>query len=201
METTNQSQNTKLCPDSEGLGYWTAGKLAVGYVSEVNGPGSAEVPEFVPTRHELIQLATHWSTVHIDDQSFHFLYGRSGWSDSNHRRRLVFAARRIRRIATLLGDEQIRKTIQQAEEEFGRTADPRAGHIQERHLAGARSVSGGDSGQNLRKPDGYSSAFRLLAHVGVALHPAPAARTGCGRGSKPESTALISTPVGLYSRP
>jgi hypothetical protein len=51
-----------LSADSEGLGAW-GNKIAgtVGHVSEVNGSEACEVPQFVPTKHELIQIAKYCS--------------------------------------------------------------------------------------------------------------------------------------------
>ena len=38
------TENRKACPDSEGLGFWGDERFTVGYVDEVNGPNSAEMP-------------------------------------------------------------------------------------------------------------------------------------------------------------
>ncbi len=81
------------------------------------------MPEFVPTRHELIQLAKDWATLDIDDLFDFFLYGQTG---SSEWRRVAFAHRRIDRIATILGEEEVRKAVEEAEEEFSKTIDPRA---------------------------------------------------------------------------
>lgn len=79
--------------------------------------------EFVPTRHELIQLVKYWATLDLDDLFHFFLLGQTGSSES---RRDAFARRRICRIAKLLGEEGVRKAIAEAEEEFGKTIDPGA---------------------------------------------------------------------------
>ena len=52
-------------PDSVGLGWYGDDRILIGYVDEVNGPGSEEVSGFVPTRHELIQLVKYWATEEI----------------------------------------------------------------------------------------------------------------------------------------
>ena len=116
------TQKFKACPDSEGLGCWGNEKITVGYVTEVNGPDSAEIPDFVPTRHELIQLVKYWATLDIEDLFFFFLYGQTG---SSERRRVAFARRRICRIATVLGEEEVQKAVEKAEQEFSKTIDPR----------------------------------------------------------------------------
>jgi hypothetical protein len=120
------TEKLRPCPDSEGLGYWGNEKIIVGYVSEVNGPDSAEIPDFVPTRHELIQLVKYWATLDIEDLFFFFLYGQTC---SSERRRVAFARRRICRIATILGEEEVRKAVEEAENEFSKTIDPRAWSI------------------------------------------------------------------------
>jgi hypothetical protein len=95
----------------------------VGYISEVNGPDSAEVPDFVPTRHELIQLVKYWATLDLEDRFYFFLYDQASSSEC---RRMAFARRRISRIATVLGEGEVQKAVEEAEQEFGKKADPRA---------------------------------------------------------------------------
>jgi hypothetical protein len=97
------------------------------YLSEVNGPDSAEVLNFAPTRYELIQLVKHWATIVIDDSFVCFLYQQH--SSSSERRRRAFAGRRINRIATVLGEEAVEKAINEAEEEYSKPVSPRAWSI------------------------------------------------------------------------
>jgi len=114
------------CPDSEGLGFWGNRGFTIGYVDEVNGPNSAEMPEFVPTRYELAQLAKYWATIVIDLRFDYFLYTGTG---SSEYRLSAFANRRVARIAEILGEEEINKVIDQAYEEYGKERDPRAWSI------------------------------------------------------------------------
>jgi hypothetical protein len=114
------------CPDSEGLGFWGDERFTVGYVDEVNGPNSAEMPEFVPTRYELIQLAKYWATIVIDLRFDYFLYTQTG---SSEWRLDAFARRRVGRIGKILGQDEINKVIDQAYEEYGKEQDPRAWSI------------------------------------------------------------------------
>ena len=58
----NMNDN-KQNPDSEGLGFWRIDKFIVGYVDQVNGSGAVEMPGFVATRHELIQLVMYWASI------------------------------------------------------------------------------------------------------------------------------------------
>ena len=118
------TEKFRPCPDSEALGWWGDDRITVGYVSEVNGSDSAEMPDFVPTRHELFELAKYWEAVCLDLSYDLFLY--DGGINSSDFNRTQFAARRINRIATVLGEEEVRKAIEEAEQEFSKTIDPRA---------------------------------------------------------------------------
>lgn len=120
------TQDFRSCPDSEGLGSHGNGKITIGSVSEVNGPDSVEMPGFVPTRHELIQLVKYWATLDLDQQFYFFLYTQTG---SDDRRRGAFARRRISRIATILGEEEVQKAMQEAQREYSKKIDPRAWSI------------------------------------------------------------------------
>ena len=122
-QKANPIQKRKACPDSEGLGFWGTDKFTVGYVDEVNGPDSVEMPEFVPTRYELIQLAKYWANIAIDLNFYCFVMGGEGTSDL---RLQAFAKRRVGRIGKILGTEEINKIVDQAHEEYGRKQDPRA---------------------------------------------------------------------------
>jgi hypothetical protein len=126
MEDTDMTQDFGSCPDSEGLDIYGNDKITIGYVSEVNGPDSAEMPGFVPTRHELIQLVKYWATLDLDKQFYFFLYTQTG---SDDRRRGAFARRRICRIAAILGEEEVRKAIEEAEQEYSKKTYPRAWSI------------------------------------------------------------------------
>lgn len=122
-QKATSSHKRKPCPDSEGLGFWGGNGICIGYVSEINGPDSAEMPEFVPTRYELLQLAKYWATLDLDLQFDFFLYGQSG---SSEYRRSAFARRRVGRIAEILGREQVDKLIDEVYEEYGKKQDARA---------------------------------------------------------------------------
>jgi hypothetical protein len=123
VEKSSVTEKFKPCPDSEGLGCSGNEWLTIGYVSEVNGADSGEMPEFVPTRHELIQLVKYWVTLDLDHQFEFFLYGQTG---SSEWRRVAFAHRRIGRIATMLGDQEFRNAVEEAEAEFSKPIDPKA---------------------------------------------------------------------------
>ena len=75
----------------------------IGHVDEVNGNDAAEVPEFVPTRHELLLLARYWAGVAIEMEwrsRDTECYG-SDWS-----RRLSFGLARVARISRCIGENE-----------------------------------------------------------------------------------------------
>lgn len=122
MENSDMTQESRPCQDTEGLGWYGDDRLTVGYVNEVNGPDSAEMPDLVPTRHELIQLLKYWARLRRKHLFGFSLYGQTG---SNESRLHAFAGRRINRIATVLGEEEVQKAIEEAEQEFSKTVDSR----------------------------------------------------------------------------
>lgn len=123
MEHTDMAPKLRTCADNEGLGYWGNDKVRIGCVNEVNGPDSAEVPDFAPTRHELIQLVKYWATVALGLQFDYFLYSSTG---STEWRLGAFASRRINRIAIPLGEVEVQKAIREAEDKFSKATDPKA---------------------------------------------------------------------------
>jgi hypothetical protein len=123
---TDHTEKNKRCPDSEGLGFWSDGKFTVGFVNEVNGPDSAEVPLFTATRHELIQLVKFWTAEVLHQRLFYFFHGQTGSSEF---RRGAFASRRIARMAEILGHEVVNGAVDQVYEEVGKKQHARAWHI------------------------------------------------------------------------
>jgi hypothetical protein len=97
-----------------------------GHVDEVNGPGAVEVPEFVPTRHELFQLAKVWVTILLDMNFFWFLYEQTGCREA---RLKPFAIRRLDRIEKQLGEDLMDKACKEAEDEFAKTVDAEAWRV------------------------------------------------------------------------
>jgi hypothetical protein len=80
----------------------------LGHVDEVNGQGAEEVPDFVPTRHELIELAKYWAREELEIKWSLFLYGSLCTSEA-----LVgsFTCRRMDRIAAVLGVDEFDQAI------------------------------------------------------------------------------------------
>jgi hypothetical protein len=111
--------------DNDGLGttdlYGLPG-IIEGYVVEVNGELAEEIPDFVPTRDELFQLAKYWTKVERDIEFFHFRFRMTGGSEV---RRATFARRRLARIESLVGKDLVEMAKEEAYAEVGKEQDPR----------------------------------------------------------------------------
>lgn len=119
----NINMNGKIhSADSEGLGFYGNGRLTVGYVDEVNGPAAVEIPGFVATKHELIQLLKYWASIRID---IRFDWFTSKCVGSSETRLESFSGRRIARIAEVLGNDETSAAVQQAYAEYAKNIDPR----------------------------------------------------------------------------
>jgi hypothetical protein len=92
--------------DTQGLGTMKAGPCILGSVGAINGEDGMEVPDFVPTRHELKQLAGYWNGERIDSDFDWFAYQQSG---SSEWRWSVFISRRLNRLAEVLGEEAMQQ--------------------------------------------------------------------------------------------
>src|SRR5262245_47382834 len=57
--------------DSAGLGALGDGRVLIGFVDEVNGPGAVECAGYRPTIHELRVLAEHWAEQALSVDVFH----------------------------------------------------------------------------------------------------------------------------------
>jgi hypothetical protein len=112
--------------DNDALGYTRVGhngRVAIGYVDEVNGEGAEELP-LMPTRHELLVLVRYWAEVEIA-YDFEYLFLMESACSSGSRR-AGFASRRIARIVELLGWEVVGKAMTEAEDAYGKRQDPKA---------------------------------------------------------------------------
>ncbi len=78
----------------------------------VNGRGAEEIPDFVPTRDELLQLLNYWVKEALDYEYFDCLF-------------IPYAWRRVDRIGELLGEERAKKAVEEAYAEFGKDKDQR----------------------------------------------------------------------------
>ena len=97
--------------------------VVIGSVEEVNGSGAAEIPDFVPTRHELLQLVNFWAKEALGYEFYEtFLFAQYCSSGS---RLSGYAWRRINRIGELLGEERVKEAVEEAYAEFGKNQDQR----------------------------------------------------------------------------
>jgi hypothetical protein len=97
--------------------------ILIGYVEEVNGVGAKAVPEFIPTRHELLQLVKYWERIWLADRYDMYWSSQVG---STAIRRSTFARIRVNCIADVLGGDVVEAAIDKVWEDFGKTAHPRA---------------------------------------------------------------------------
>jgi len=105
----------KVSSDSEGLGSWGVSGFVVGYVAEVNGPEACEIPEFTPTKHEVIQTAKYWYERMLAINIFYFTVGQAGSTEWRVNR---YADRRIGRAAEILTEEELNELLADVERDF-----------------------------------------------------------------------------------
>jgi hypothetical protein len=112
-EAENTSDETKkLSEDARGLGPSQVGPIMIGVVDMIVGDGGVEVPGFVATKNEMLQLARYWAKKIIDLDFVFFLYGSTG---SSEWRTNEFANRRLNTISKLIGEEEVTNAFRQAE--------------------------------------------------------------------------------------
>jgi len=97
-----------------------------GFVDEVNGPGAEEIQGFVPTRHELIQIVKYWAYVELDLTHLMHVYQQTG---SDWLRKTSFAGRRVGRISRILGDDEVKKAVDEVYAEFIKKMDKRLWNV------------------------------------------------------------------------
>jgi hypothetical protein len=103
-----------------------AGPFAIGVVDVIVGEGGLEVPGFVATKSEILELVRYWATEIIDLDFTFFLYGCTGSSEWRTRE---FANRRLNTISKLIGEEEVTQAFREAEQAFGKGVDQRAWKI------------------------------------------------------------------------
>ena len=96
--------------------------LVIGHVDEVNGKGAKEMSGFVPTRHELLELARHWLEKVLKISYSWFITAQTG---SREIRLEPYAMGRVSRIAALVGQEAVREIEDEVFAEFQQKVDPR----------------------------------------------------------------------------
>ncbi len=101
-------------PDNDGLEPIVAGNCIIGGCSEINGSDAVACTEYIPTRHELLQLARYWYDTLLGIHLDWFFLAQSGSYES---RMLVYAGRRLDRIAKVIGQEATDKVVAEVEAE------------------------------------------------------------------------------------
>jgi len=87
---------------------------------EKNGAGAEEIPDFVPTRRELIQIVEYWVQEIIEMEFDQFI---TGCSDGSQARLDMLASHRINCIEKILGEDEVTKIAHELYEMFGQTVD------------------------------------------------------------------------------
>ena len=116
----------KLSDDAQNLGPIPVRGVMLGAVDMIVGEGGLEVPEFVVTKQELLELARYWATEITERDFTFFLYGSTGSSEVHSQ---VFAHRRLNRIRNLIGQDEVAKAFTQAELDFAKRVDQHAWQI------------------------------------------------------------------------
>jgi hypothetical protein len=102
--------------DNDGLGVTRLiPGVVIGAVDAINGAEAKPCPEFVPTRHELLEVARHWATELLNIETVFFFDGQTG---SEEWRTEAYAQRRLERIAMSVGDEEVEKVFSEVQDEF-----------------------------------------------------------------------------------
>ena len=91
-----------------------------GHVDEVNGHGAEEIPVFVPTRAELIQIAKYWALRKLEIEWDWFRFEDVGSSDM---RLHCFAGCRLNRIAASVGEDAVYEVVDDVRREYGSGLD------------------------------------------------------------------------------
>ena len=100
--------------DNEDFQPIIVGRFVVGHVENVNGDGAREVPEYIPTRSELLELLKYWESEYLRTRYWLYATAQTG---STEIRLIPYARRRVDRIVELLGDDAV-AVMQDARREF-----------------------------------------------------------------------------------
>src|SRR5437867_6154630 len=107
----------RVSKDSAGLEPRQAGPFTVGYVDAIVGQGGVEVPGYIVTKAEILQLVLYWATEILEIEFAYFLYGCSG---SSEWRTGQYAQRRLNSISSFIGENEMNKASTEAQETFAR---------------------------------------------------------------------------------
>ena len=125
-QSATRESNDQITDEARGLAPLHVKGTTIGHVDEIRGGGGVEVPGFVPTKHELLRIVRYWATEIIDLDFRYFLYTCTGSSEWRTRE---FANRRLSKIASFVGAEEVRKAFSEAEETYARNVGERPWRI------------------------------------------------------------------------
>jgi hypothetical protein len=102
-------------PDNEALEPLRVGNCIIDLCPEINGSDAVACPEYIPTQHELLQLARYWYDTLLGIHLDWFFLAVSGSYES---RMLAYAGRRLDRIAKVIGQEATDKVVAEVDTEY-----------------------------------------------------------------------------------
>jgi hypothetical protein len=123
---STSDETKKLSEDARGLGPRQVGPIMIGVVDMIVGDGGVEVPSFLATKNEILQLVRYWAKEIIDSDFVFFLYGATGSSEWRTRE---FANRPLNTISKLIGEEEVTKAFRQTEQAIAKEVGPEAWRI------------------------------------------------------------------------
>jgi len=97
--------------DTKGMGAINVSRFIIGCGEPISGQDGNGVPAFVPTFHELRQLASYWMQERIEHDFDWFTYQQTG---SSEWRWSIFIFRRLDRLAAILGDHMMHQVREDA---------------------------------------------------------------------------------------
>jgi hypothetical protein len=161
--------NTRRNMNADNAGLQPMTRFCIGYVDFVNGDAAREVPGFIPTRAELVELAKHYESIFLDRSFFLFRTRQIGSTDL---RLAPFAERRVARIIDLVGVDAA-EAVQQVRDEFA----SRVGACvwkRFRKYVGPRHIHGVTTSKSRRWIGMRSQRLTKLKAMAVLPRPAPA---------------------------
>ena len=97
-------------------------RIRIGFIDEVNGPCAEPVPEYKPTRFELLQLAEYWLRRALELSLCNFQSGVVGSSDM---RIIPYAFQKAQTISDCLGADEFEEVQNRIENSLRRAVGDR----------------------------------------------------------------------------
>ena len=115
VNMNEREHESEINDDRDGLGPRCFGPLAIGSVDQVNGKNSLPCPDYVATRHELLELVRYWLNQVLSIETT-FYYERQIGSDDW--RIAEYGKRRLDRITKLLGWTAVEPVVSAIEDRY-----------------------------------------------------------------------------------